>query len=96
MILTALISGTAVIQIQNAELASALVPVAADPVVPTVVDPPVVNPPTDVTPPVDPIKEKLQADGCNLNADPTATQHLLGTCKILIIGSKMTPFRLVR
>jgi hypothetical protein len=89
VILTALISGTTVIQIQNAELANALVPVAADPVVPPVVDPPVVNPPNVETPPADPIKEKLLADGCNLNADLTATQHLLGTCKILIIGDSL-------
>jgi hypothetical protein len=89
VILTALISGTTVIQIQNAELANALVPVAADPVVPPVVDPPVVNTPVVETPPSDPIKEKLLADGCNLNADLTATQHLLGTCKILIIGDSL-------
>jgi hypothetical protein len=89
VILTALISGTTVIQIQNAELANALVPVAADPVLPPVVDPPVVNPPVEETPPADPIKEKLLADGCNLNADLTATQHLLGTCKILIIGDSL-------
>jgi hypothetical protein len=83
---------TTVIQIDNNALAQALIPVA-QPVVPPVENPtdeiPVVDPPVEVTPPADPIAEKLLADGCNLDSSPTATPKVLGTCKFLIIGDSL-------
>jgi hypothetical protein len=87
--LTLLIVTTTAIQIQNSELANALIPIAQTPFNPPMDISAEIDSPAVGTPPTDPITQKLLADGCNLNASPTATQHDLGTCKVLVIGDSL-------
>lgn len=96
-----LFSGVAFLEIDNANLTAAIAKQNTQPVVKP--DPkPIVKPgpkPVDVVPtepepvteisPIQAIKDKLAADGCNLNADLNIKRKALGNCKVLLIGDSL-------
>lgn len=86
-----LLAGVTFFEIDNASLSAAIAKNNAQPVKP----PP--EKPVDVDPiPLEPepsliqtIKDKLVADGCNLNADLDAKRKKVGNCKILLVGDSL-------
>jgi len=85
-----LLAGVLFIQIDNSQLAAAIAKQNSQPIdVPDTT--PVVIEPVPVTPvsPIQAIKDKLAADGCNLNADLNVKRGPLGKCKILLIGDSL-------
>lgn len=96
-LLLSLVTGATVLQIDNTRMSDAIAQQNAQPI-----DEPVIQPepePTEEVPvepkpvtevsPIQAIKDKLAADGCNLNADLNIQRKPLGTCKILLIGDSL-------
>jgi hypothetical protein len=86
-----LIAGVSFLEIDNSQLASAIAIKNAKPVKPPV-DKPVEEVPVEPAPEpslIQAIKDKLAADGCNLNADLNAKRKPLGNCKILLMGDSL-------
>jgi hypothetical protein len=83
-----LITSIVFLQSENGKLAQAIANHNAQPTVkpsPEPVDPIPEPLPSDVQP----IKDKLLADGCNLNADTGVLRRELGNCKFLLIGDSL-------
>ncbi len=96
-LIAGLLAGIAFLEVDNSQLANA---VAKKQEVP--VEKPHTNPieplPEETDPGLEPepvpslvqaIKDKLAADGCNLNADLNVKRKALGNCKILLIGDSL-------
>ena len=89
-LVASLIAGVAFLEMDNANLSAAIAKQNAQPVKPP-------TEPIDVPPvPEEPepsliqqIKDKLAADGCNLNTDVSTKRKALGNCKILLIGDSL-------
>ncbi len=86
-----LIAGVSFLEIDNSQLASAIAIKNAQPVKPPV-EKPVEEVPVEPAPEpslIQAIKDKLAADGCNLNTDLNAKRKPLGNCKILLVGDSL-------
>ena len=86
-----LIAGVSFLEIDNSQLASAIAIKNAQPVKPPV-DKPVEEVPVEPAPElslIQAIKDKLAADGCNLNTDLNSKRKPLGNCKILLVGDSL-------
>ena len=93
-LMLSLLAGVTFLEIDNSQLAAAIArqsnsqPVD-EPVVTPIDELPAEPDPVPVVSPIQAIKDKLAADGCNLNADLTAKRGVLGSCKILLIGDSI-------
>jgi hypothetical protein len=96
-LIAGLLAGIAFLEVDNSQLANALAKKQEVPV-----EKPHTNPieplPEETDPGLEPepvpslvqaIKDKLAADGCNLNADLNVKRKALGNCKILLIGDSL-------
>ena len=85
-----LLAGVSLVEIDNAQLASAIAKNQIKPNKPPIVDPideiPVPEPEPSL---IKAIKDKLAADGCNFNADLNAKRKAVGNCKILLMGDSL-------
>jgi len=88
-----LFAGVAFLEIDNAQLNAAIAQQNTEPIdkpdpEPTDEVPIEPEPVTEVSP-IQAIKDKLAADGCNFNADLNIKRKVLGKCKILLIGDSL-------
>lgn len=89
----ALLSGVTFLEIDNAQLTAAIAKQNIQPIdnpdTPPIDEVPVEPEPVTEISPIQAIKDKLAADGCNLNADLNIKRKVLGKCKILLIGDSL-------
>lgn len=91
-LMVSLLVGVTFLEIDNAQLKTAIAKQNTQPVeLPdtTPIDVPVEPVPVPPVSPIQAIKNKLAADGCHFNADLNVKRGALGKCKILLIGDSL-------
>lgn len=89
-LVASLLAGITFLEIDNANISAAIAKQHAQPITPPTEPIDEVPIPEEPAPSlIQQIKDKLAADGCNLNTDVSAKRKALGNCKILLIGDSL-------